>query len=335
MLKPDAPAEISAVLECPQSGETYYFIRNLEVKTRSYIKIMLASRLRRLPGPEEAFEPGEEVVIKMWKRKLWETATIDENPYGELAAMQLLSAVGDLHFNRLLDFAQDDKFIFMVIPYMPGGDLFEKVLARDEPMSEDEARPIMAQLMGHLAFMRDNGIAHRYVNHVGSSFGYRPDLRCCGFRRDVSLENVLMNASGTYCFIDLGMSVRMPTFRCGTSVFAQDNFQGGKPSYMSPEVALEAEHVDPYATDVWAMGVIMYILLTRSPIYARVGDSSFQMVCEGRLQELLDRYTDMGLLISLLARNMITRMLCLDPTLRLTLEQAMKHPWMQGMIGPR
>ena len=152
------------VLYSDRSGKTYAFGDQL-VDTHHNIHVTTAFQLCKVS--RSLFKLGEKVVIKVWDRKIFYSG---EKPQTELATIQLLSAVGDLHFNRLLDFCQDSEYIYMVTPYMPGGNMYQRILARNEPMSEDEARPILLGLMTHLSFMKDYGIAHRYVSFHNLGF---------------------------------------------------------------------------------------------------------------------------------------------------------------------
>ena len=129
----------------------------------------------------------------------------------------------------------------------------------------------------------------------------------------------MMNACGTYSFINLGMSVRIPTFKSGAAVYKTDYLGDKTPAFMSPEIEEHVENIDPFASDIWAMGMIMYILLTGLPVYTKVGDVSFKMVSEGRVETMLDHT------LSHDARDLITSMLRIDPIKRLTIQEAIHH----------
>lgn len=90
--------------------------------------------------------------------------------------------------------------------------------------------------------------------------------------RDISLENLLLDKDDKLCLIDLGMSVRVPyndTYGRGvTDVSAGTTRrlmitqgQGGKLMYAAPEVISQQHAVDPFATDLWSVGVVLFIMI--------------------------------------------------------------------------
>jgi serine/threonine protein kinase len=100
----------------------------------------------------------------------------------------------------------------------------------------------------------------------------------------------------------------------------------GKHNYMSPEVFANTEHFDGFAIDLWAAGVILYIMLTGFPPYdqASLTDQRFELIVTGRLMEQLRNW---DIFLSDEAGDLMQRMLLLNPRDRLTLAQIMSHPW--------
>jgi serine/threonine protein kinase len=100
----------------------------------------------------------------------------------------------------------------------------------------------------------------------------------------------------------------------------------GKHNYMSPEVAANIENFDGFAIDLWAAGVILYIMLTGFPPYdmANRTDQRFELIIQGRLMEQLRKWE---INISDDAGSLLQSMLQFDPRQRLTLAQVLAHPW--------
>jgi len=109
----------------------------------------------------------------------------------------------------------------------------------------------------------------------------------------------------------------------------------GKWIYMSPEIHKNKEPFDGFAVDMWAAGVILFLMLTGFPPWERAcgTDERFKYMTAGYLVQML---TEWELGLSSDAMDLLQRMLWLDPKDRLSLEQVRSHPWMRNgrMEGP-
>ena len=97
-------------------------------------------------------------------------------------------------------------------------------------------------------------------------------------------------------------------------------------NYISPEVLANNSPIDGFAIDLWASGVVLFIMLVGIPPFswADLGDSRFRCISEGGLDYMLKKWNDP---ISPLATDLLQSMLRRDPQDRLTLFQVMNHPW--------
>jgi serine/threonine protein kinase len=147
--------------------------------------------------------------------------------------------------------------------------------------------------------------------------------------RDISLENVLVDGSGGARLIDMGMCVGVPTpSRAGEGpTILSPQPPAGKASYLSPEVARQ-EAFDPFAADVWSLGVLLHILLTKAPLYSSPDDYAFRLMASGHVELLLDHYATLGVSLPCpTARDLVAWMCAADPCQRPTVEQVLAHPW--------
>ena len=174
--------------------------------------------------------------------------------------------------------------------------------------------------------------------------------------RDMSLENLLVHQNGAL-IIDLGMCLRVPlrddasalaatmsgmnmngsNLQNSSNIFVNGRAaprnlikpQGtcGKWIYMSPEIYLNREPFDGFAVDMWAAGVILFLMLTGFPPWERAcaTDERFKYMTAGYLVQML---TEWELGLSSDAMDLLQRMLFLDPKDRLSLDQVRAHPWM-------
>lgn len=101
----------------------------------------------------------------------------------------------------------------------------------------------------------------------------------------------------------------------------------GKWIYMSPEIYKNSEPFDGFAVDMWAAGVILFLMLTGFPPWERAcaTDERFHYMTTGYLVQMLTEW-EIGL--SSDAMDLLQRMLFFDPKDRLSLDQVKAHPWM-------
>jgi serine/threonine protein kinase len=138
--------------------------------------------------------------------------------------------------------------------------------------------------------------------------------------------------------IDMGMCLRIPYNDPKTPGKIVDATRGtmrrlmkpqgvcGKHNYMSPEVAANNDPFDGFAIDLWAAGVILYIMLTGFPPYDQANrtDQRFELIVTGRLMEQLRNW---DIMLSDDAGDLLQKMLQLHPKNRPTLAEVLAHPW--------
>lgn len=152
----------------------------------------------------------------------------------------------------------------------------------------------------------------------------------------MSPENLMVHDGNVYV-IDLGMCLRIP--------YVHPHGEGGTPSqppqrslilpqsacgkwyYLSPEVCQSEQAFDGPAVDLWATGVILFILLTGQPPWEepKTTDENFKLMSTGHLVRML---TERRAGLSADAMDLLQRMFWVDPADRLSLEQVRAHPWM-------
>eukprot|EP00934_Nitzschia_sp_Nitz4_P006893 Nitzschia sp. Nitz4//scaffold232_size35869//28123//29452//NITZ4_007813-RA/size35869-snap-gene-0.48-mRNA-1//1//CDS//3329543348//6883//frame0 len=265
---------------------------------------------------------SEYAAIKMveWARVHHMRGRLLEDPIKEVAAMQLVGA-GHPHVLGATDVLQDGDFLYSVMPYCAGGDLFGVVVKYAEDsggeigMPEPVARYWFRQVLWGLHHLQSLGVCHR----------------------DLSLENILVDVNNCL-IIDMGMCLRVPYNEASSSGGVTDVTNGttrrlmkpqgvcGKHNYMSPEIYENKAPFDGFAIDLWAAGVILYIMLTGFPPYDQASrtDQRFDLIVNGKLMKQLKSW---GIALSEDAGDLMQHMLQLDPRDRLTLAEVMAHPW--------
>lgn len=146
-----------------------------------------------------------------------------------------------------------------------------------------------------------------------------------------------MDEYKTSVVIDFGMCLRVPFDDPRTSGVTdvsagslrrliQPLVPCGKPNYIAPEILKSQDPFDGFAIDLWAAGVILFIMLVGLPPweFAREEDPRYRMVIRGGLERMLRSWQRP---VSPLAADLLQRMLREDPRQRLSLCQVKDHPW--------
>eukprot|EP00611_Tribonema_gayanum_P021074 TRINITY_DN3979_c0_g1_i1.p1 TRINITY_DN3979_c0_g1~~TRINITY_DN3979_c0_g1_i1.p1 ORF type:complete len:345 (-),score=131.16 TRINITY_DN3979_c0_g1_i1:918-1952(-) len=263
-----------------------------------------------LSGIDRIYEERHSVVKVLYRDRIENSAIgLLENPYDEIAAMQLIAARGG-HPSILPITAalRDENTIYLVLPFCNGGDLFDYV-NEGGGLTEEQARPLFRQLADGLAFLQREDIA---ILH-----------------RDMSLENVLMHDGAALLVMDFGMSIRLPRAEePGVRALIPPQTRRGKRSYMSPEVF--AEMPFDAKADVWALGVMCYVMLLRRLPYSwpHNNDEYFRLIAHRH--ELAVRLQQWGFNVSAEAADLMQRCLMADAQQRPTAAELLQHPWISG-----
>lgn len=293
-------------------------------------------RLVLLPTFSETYMRSQErLAVKTFNKQTLMSVLLkksEENPVNEMIALTLLSDQAP-HPNviQIIELFSDNEFIYMVMPHFHGGDLLdvmEKNRERgfNQRFSVPQARSMFRDIIYGLQHLHKNGIAHR----------------------DLSVENILFDEdSERYVVIDLGMSLRLPKDSDGNiKRLLPARAICGKCNYIPPEVWRQDDWFDPMLGDIWAAGVVLFMVLTASAPMAQasIGDPHYRAITEGRLLDVLvasfrnldDFDEDMtfeeqvaSLDPELLqAIDLVQKIFQADPIKRPSLDDILAHPWM-------
>lgn len=145
-----------------------------------------------------------------------------------------------------------------------------------------------------------------------------------------------MDEYKTSLIIDLGMCLRVPYDGEGGDIMdvtggtlrrlIRPLIPCGKPNYISPEILKSEEPFDGFTIDLWAAGVVLFIMLVGLPPweFAREEDPRYRMITRGGLMRMLNSWQRP---ISPMAVDLIQSMLKEDPRERLSLCEVKDHPW--------
>jgi calcium/calmodulin-dependent protein kinase I len=241
-------------------------------------------------------ENGSEWAVKCTdKTKL--SQEDKEDLYKEIKVLKLLGnhpcAV------HMSDFFEDDSSMFIMMDYMKGGELFDRIVQK-EKYTEGEARQVVKQVAHLLVYMHKRGIVHRdmkpenflLVDESNDAQVKLADFGLAGIL-DPKKQNLLFDACGT-------------------------------PGYVAPEV-LEGKAYNE-GVDCWALGVITYILLCGFPPFYNDSNAQLYAAIKECKYQFIRPYWD-G--VSDDAKDLIRNLMCRQKQ-RFSAADVLKHKWIVG-----
>ncbi|CAM8915191.1 unnamed protein product [Rhodiola kirilowii] len=239
---------------------------------------------------------GEAFAVKILEKDRIVDLKITDQIKREIGTLKLLK-----HPNvvRLFEVLASKTKIYMVLEYVNGGELFDRIVSVGK-FSELRGRRLFQQLIDGVSYCHDRGVFHR----------------------DLKLENLLIDKKGNLKISDFGLSALPQQFRddgllhttCGT------------PNYVAPEI-LSNRGYDGAQADVWSCGVILYVILTGAlPFDDRNLVVLYQKILKGEVN--IPKWLSSG------AQNMIKRILDPNPATRITMEQIKEDEWFKQGYNP-
>ncbi|KAK8502536.1 hypothetical protein V6N13_095599 [Hibiscus sabdariffa] len=241
-------------------------------------------------------ETGEPVALKILDKEKVLKHKMSEQIKREIATMKLIQ-----HPNvvRLHEVMGSKTKIFIVLEFVTGGELFDKIVNHGR-MMENEARRYFQQLINAVDYCHSRGVYHR----------------------DLKPENLLLDAYGNLKVSDFGLSAVSQQVR-DDGLF---HTTCGTPNYVAPEV-LNDRGYDGATADLWSCGVILFVLLAG---YLPFDDSNFMNLYK---KISVAEFTSPPWL-SFSAMKLITRILDPNPMTRITIPEILKDEWFKKGYKP-
>ncbi|KAJ9301486.1 hypothetical protein DTO271G3_1621 [Paecilomyces variotii] len=191
---------------------------------------------------------------------------------------------------RLFGHFHDSKRIFLILEFAGKGELY-KHLRKESRFPEWKAAQYIAQMTAALKYLHKKHVMHR----------------------DIKPENILVGIHGEIKISDFGWSVHAPNNRrqtmCGTLDYLPPEMlhPGSQPNYYSEKV------------DLWSLGVLTYEFL--------VGEAPFEDTPVMTQRRIRRGEMTIPSFVSPEARDLIERLLVIDPEKRIPLDEIQRHPW--------
>ena len=253
---------------------------------------------------------GRVVAIKSFnktkKTKYGDNLNMDKILY----EINLMRKLNHPNITKILETFEDDKFYFIIMEYINGGNLFSYVKKRRK-LSEKVAKFLFRQIILAIKHIHSQLIVHR----------------------DIKLENIL---------IDMNNNVKICDFGIGIILSSEDqdlHSHCGTPMYIAPEIILSTKDkgYKGFPVDIWSAGIALYIMLSGKLPFNL--DDDFQDDFDGynnnnikeknkKLKyEIVHNEPKYIEKISDEARNLLNGLLNKNPLKRLTCDQILNHPW--------
>ncbi|KAJ3272816.1 hypothetical protein HDV01_005244 [Terramyces sp. JEL0728] len=213
--------------------------------------------------------------------------------------IDILSKIRNPHIISLVDLCTDKDHYYLVMDLATGGELFDRILSKGS-YGEKDAAKIVSQILSALNYLHDMDIVHRDL---------KPENLL--FRTDAEDAELLL--------ADFGLS----------RVVHQNEFlktSCGTPHYVAPEILKESGHGKP--VDMWSVGVISYVLLCGyTPFWGGETNSVpvlYNAIVNGKYEFDEENWS----FISKEAKDFISKLLLVNPTKRMSVKEALVHPWL-------
>jgi len=256
---------------------------NKEIKSGQFGTVCLGTHRAR----------GTQVGIKIINRQ-------NLNPNEDAAVfneVDILASLKHQHVCPLHDFFVQKDCFFIVMEFMAGGDLFDR-LGTVETYNEDEARKLCEKLLIAISYCHENNIVHG----------------------DLKPKNLLLLSK------DDDSSIALADFGFASRLYAPKSLtkQCGTPYFVAPEILVNSGYDEK--ADMWSVGVIIYILLCgQLPFTGKKHLDLFRAIISGKYS-----FADVEDEISDDAKALVKGLLVTDPSKRWSAKEALDCAWIRS-----
>nr|AML79213.1 putative LOV domain-containing protein [Volvox aureus] len=216
--------------------------------------------------------------------------------------MSVLSSLKHPNIIRLFDVHFQSNTFFLVMEFAGNGSLVQFMRTHGDPvkhsLEETTAARVFVQMVSALEYCHRRRVIHR----------------------DLKPENILMDEHNNVKIADFGLAAVAAPFSGGLTL------QCGTPEFTAPEITVGREY-DGASVDIWSMGVMLYEALCGAlPFKGSSHTALFKAIQRGSFDPLPSH-------ISSECKDLVRRMLVVDPQTRITMDEIMRHPWVTKSIA--
>ena len=231
---------------------------------------------------------GELVAMKTIDRAKLHSENLKKTVEHEI---RILKRLKHRRIVRLFEVIETPRSIHIILEYVDGGTV-QQLVKKHKRLTEPDAQRLMSQLVDAVACCHSHHVCHR----------------------DLKLENFMLSRGGrSLTLIDFGLSV---VWKEGQGLFKSY----GTPCYMAPEI-IKGNNYSGVQVDVWSLGVALATMLTGSLPFQGSGDTELK-------KRILRGQFPCPDHVSPEARDLLSRMLALNPSERIGVDAIRQHPWL-------
>lgn len=249
---------------------------------------------------------------------------VDHETKALLKEIEMLKKLDHPNIVKIYEVLEDKDALFLILELCRGGDLCDRIEAEGS-LSEGDARTIMRQIFGALAYCHTKKVVHR----------------------DVKAENFLLATQDAKCLniklTDFGISTairqaNMSSYSSGSREwpsFCECSGDGsGTLPYMAPEIFMHHDALtrsDATKCDLWSAGVLLFFMLSGDFPYGAQPHQTPDLICSGKACKFSgDHWQN----VSESAKDLIRKLLNHDVDVRINARQALQHPWLHDEGSP-
>ncbi|XP_071944033.1 serine/threonine-protein kinase Chk2-like [Antedon mediterranea] len=255
----------------------------------------------RLAFENEGSQP-KRVAVKIIEKKTFSIGgrVIKDMQDKVMDEVNILKALNHPCIIKIEEMYDTPEVLFIVLELVEGGELFDRITSRGR-LNEEVSKLLFFQMVSACKYLHDKGITHR----------------------DLKPENILLTSDEEYTLIkvtDFGLSKFV-----GENSFMKT--MCGTPTYLAPEI-LKTAGMGGYskAVDLWSLGVILFICLGGYPPFSdQIKTMSLHdQITRGSYNFPVKYWSK----VSQEAIDLIKKLMTVDPKRRITIKQAINHPWL-------
>lgn len=238
-------------------------------------------------------------AIKKIKKGVYSSGNIYhlDHPMKIMNEVKILQSLTHPCVIKMKEIVETDSDVFIILEYMDGGDLTSRILSI-RPLTEQNCKCLFYQITLAVQYLHSEGITHR----------------------DLKPDNILLANDDIETVVkltDFGLSKFLHEYTVMKTIC-------GTPQYVAPEIIDGSYKEYSFQVDVWSLGVILFYMLSKQlPFRSSERAVLNKLILTGQYSFHPHLWSD----ISYDVKDLISRMLVVDPKKRLTIDQVLQHRW--------